>query len=323
MSTLSCRFCGHRNPPGAKFCSDCGSPLALKPCPKCEAITDVGAECCHQCGAPFDMAVATDAVAEAASPIQQASDIDERAGAVGVPVEGAHVPESLADRLGGTVTPRPHDEKVEPQVPPSPEGRFDVAEADDDPPIGLRSHAFAPAPRPFRWATLALALIAIGVAGYYVYAGRMSDVPQDADVALVGKDTPPSAPPAGSNPPSAAQQSAATKSPAEPVQSPAEPVQPQSESVSPQPESMQSRAETVKAQRESTVRTRKPQDHAALATQRLIARDLRSDADAPGAPATQLDKDAIATQRLIERELGPFLPDKANGTSRDAPAAIN
>lgn len=331
MSTLSCRFCAHRNPPGAKFCSDCGSPLALKPCPKCEAITDVDAELCRQCGAPFDSAVATDAAAEAASPIGQTGDIEERAGALGVPRESLHVPESLADRLGGKVTARPNDEKVEPQVPPALDGSADVAETDGDPPVALRSHAFAPAARPFRWVTLAVALIAIGVAGYYVYAGRIPDVPQDGDVALAGKDTPASAPPLGSSPASATQQPASTTSPAEPAISPAEPVQSQPEAVKaqpeavqPKPEPVQSRAATVKSQRESVVRTRKPQDPAALATQRLIARDLGRDAEAPSRPATPLDKDAIATQRLIERELGPFLPDKADGTSGDdLPAIIN
>jgi hypothetical protein len=55
----------------------------------------------------------------------------------------------------------------------------------------------------------------------------------------------------------------------------------------------------------------------------LIARDRGRDADAPSRSAAPLDKDAIATQRLIERELGPFIPDKANGTSRDALPAIN
>jgi ribosomal protein L40E len=112
MSTLSCRFCAHRNPPGAKFCSDCGSPLALKPCPKCEAITDVDAECCHQCGAPFDTAVATEAAAEAPSPVQQTGDTEVRAGAAGVPRESVHVPESLANRLGGEAAARPNDVKV-------------------------------------------------------------------------------------------------------------------------------------------------------------------------------------------------------------------
>ena len=53
-------------PKVAKFCSDCGSPLHLKPCPQCEAINDVTAETCYQCGAPFDAASVTVARVEAA-----------------------------------------------------------------------------------------------------------------------------------------------------------------------------------------------------------------------------------------------------------------
>jgi len=336
MSTLSCRFCAHRNPPGAKFCSDCGSPLALKPCPKCEAITDVDAELCRQCGAPFDAAVATDAAAEAPGSIQQTVDVEDRAGAIAVPRESAHVPESLADRLGGSATARRNDEKVEPQVPLSLDGSSDVTEADDDPPGALRSRAFAPAPKPFRWVTAAVAVIAIGVAGYYIYAGRIPDVPRHGEVALAGKNTPAPAPTLGSSPASTTQQLESTKSSAEPaispagpvapptkpVKSPAEPVQSQPEAVQPQSESMRPRP-TVKSQKEPAVRTRKPHDPATLATKRLIARDPGADADAPDRPSAPLDKDAIATQRLIERELGPFLPDKANAASRDALPAVD
>lgn len=342
MSTLSCRFCAHRNPPGAKFCSDCGSPLELKPCPKCEAVNDVGALLCHQCGARFDAAPATDAAAQDPNPFQPTSDLDDRAGARGVPQQSApqesvHIPESLAERLGGQGTARSNYMKVEPRVPVALDGNPGGAEADDDPPIALRSYAVSSSRGPFRGVTLAVALISIGVAGYYVYTGRISEVLQDRDVALAGKSTPESAPPAGSNSAPATAQSETMKpppaepatsaseamSPAEAVNSQPATVQPQPASAQPQPEPAELRAETVKSRKEPAARTRKPPGPSALATQRLIARDLGRDADAPGGPATPLDKDAIETQRLIERELGPFLPDKANGTSRDTLPAIN
>ena len=46
-----CRFCDHHNPPAAKFCNECGSPLHLRPCNQCDAVNDQAATYCYQCGA--------------------------------------------------------------------------------------------------------------------------------------------------------------------------------------------------------------------------------------------------------------------------------
>ena len=46
-----CPFCDHRNPVGAKFCNDCGSPLHLKPCNQCDAVNHQAATNCYKCGA--------------------------------------------------------------------------------------------------------------------------------------------------------------------------------------------------------------------------------------------------------------------------------
>ena len=61
-----CPFCKHINPASAKFCSDCGSPLHLKPCPKCEAVNDWAATNCHSCGDEF--ARTTEAIVPHAAP---------------------------------------------------------------------------------------------------------------------------------------------------------------------------------------------------------------------------------------------------------------
>ena len=53
MLAFSCSFCHHVNPPGAKFCNECGSPLRLMPCLECDALNEVGSATCHQCGAPL------------------------------------------------------------------------------------------------------------------------------------------------------------------------------------------------------------------------------------------------------------------------------
>lgn len=47
----ACPFCEHRNPVGAQFCCDCGSPLELKPCHQCEAVNCQAATICYKCGA--------------------------------------------------------------------------------------------------------------------------------------------------------------------------------------------------------------------------------------------------------------------------------
>ncbi len=44
-----CRFCDHRNPAAAKFCSACGGALHLVPCPHCGAVSDIAATVCYQC----------------------------------------------------------------------------------------------------------------------------------------------------------------------------------------------------------------------------------------------------------------------------------
>src|SRR3569833_3304295 len=53
MALASCHFCTHGNPAGSKFCNQCGSPLDLKPCAKCEAMNHVAVDRCYQCGTAF------------------------------------------------------------------------------------------------------------------------------------------------------------------------------------------------------------------------------------------------------------------------------
>lgn len=74
----SCRFCGHGNPGGAKFCNDCGSPLHLRPCAFCQAINDADAARCHVCDAALalpDTPVAAEPPPAAAGSIAQAPEV--------------------------------------------------------------------------------------------------------------------------------------------------------------------------------------------------------------------------------------------------------
>jgi hypothetical protein len=46
-----CPRCLHKNEPGAKFCSQCGSALITsRACPKCRHENDLGAKFCDNCG---------------------------------------------------------------------------------------------------------------------------------------------------------------------------------------------------------------------------------------------------------------------------------
>jgi ribosomal protein L40E len=53
MFPPQCLFCNHVNPADAKFCNDCGSPLHVKRCSRCEAINDQAAKNCSKCKTEF------------------------------------------------------------------------------------------------------------------------------------------------------------------------------------------------------------------------------------------------------------------------------
>src|SRR5262249_19966728 len=48
---MPCSSCGHENPSRARFCLECGAPLAL-PCPRCGADLPATAKFCPECGTP-------------------------------------------------------------------------------------------------------------------------------------------------------------------------------------------------------------------------------------------------------------------------------
>jgi membrane protease subunit (stomatin/prohibitin family) len=49
-ATIACPNCHAPNPPGAKFCSECGKPMAGAVCPNCKAQNAPGAKFCSECG---------------------------------------------------------------------------------------------------------------------------------------------------------------------------------------------------------------------------------------------------------------------------------
>ena len=52
-ASAECPVCAHQNPPGARFCSDCGSRVDLAGCPYCEAINAQDSAFCYKCNAPL------------------------------------------------------------------------------------------------------------------------------------------------------------------------------------------------------------------------------------------------------------------------------
>ncbi len=56
---MQCPACGHDNPAGAKFCSECGAAmLAQRVCERCGTSNQADAKFCSECGAPAAATVA-------------------------------------------------------------------------------------------------------------------------------------------------------------------------------------------------------------------------------------------------------------------------
>src|SRR5690349_5478602 len=76
MADEACAGCGAVNRPGAKFCSECGAPLAVT-CPQCNAPVS-GGRFCSECGALLAPAAAApppppaaDGNAQAVTPVSE------------------------------------------------------------------------------------------------------------------------------------------------------------------------------------------------------------------------------------------------------------
>src|SRR5215469_1795752 len=55
---MRCSKCGTENREGARFCGECGAPLALSTCPACGRVTNKpGAKFCDGCGAALHAVV--------------------------------------------------------------------------------------------------------------------------------------------------------------------------------------------------------------------------------------------------------------------------
>src|SRR4029453_16035129 len=61
---MTCPNCGAANPPGKKFCSQCGTKLSMA-CPNCGAALEGNERFCGECGTPLQPASATSLPASA------------------------------------------------------------------------------------------------------------------------------------------------------------------------------------------------------------------------------------------------------------------
>ena len=346
MSTSSCRFCAHANPEGAKFCNDCGSPLHLKPCPQCEAITDVSAENCHQCGAPFVASGAADALAKSipASPIADAPR-DE-------PEIRAHIPESLAACLAaGGADVRARDDVVHFLGTAEP----DVREPDSDA-VLTRDRVVPPRKGIFYRASFVVAPVVFAAVAYYAYIHGGPAMRALTNLIVIARGTEEAPAPASAAPavpPPVATRVDAPPAVAAPAPQPvrpdaaptieppknavvAAPIDPPAVNASGDHPTVTERAPSTQRTADEaapakprpappkSARAKKAPDADAIATQRLVARDTQDLNAAPDvAPPAAADKDAIETRRLITRELGEFLPPNAKDRTGDRSSAIN
>ena len=49
---MRCQHCRHENPPGGKFCGECGTRLEIR-CPACRTVNVAANDTCHVCGGPL------------------------------------------------------------------------------------------------------------------------------------------------------------------------------------------------------------------------------------------------------------------------------
>ena len=300
MSLFHCRFCDHDNPPDARFCNACGSPLYLKPCPQCEAVNDSAALQCYQCGA----ALTKDDAAQAASGtvVPEFANATESAGEPGgaehrtasgafterFEVEfGEFRPSLFSDTATATTTP---------VGATSGKAAGDHREMRTSSGVAHHRESVARTTLTSTGALLVLALIVVGAGAYYAY--QHSDRPtKSADVVAAA-------------PPDAQQQPAPeVKAPSATSNEAAPPVPttPEADSTKGAAKAEAATAVPTATRQESvgpSVEPRPGSKVKSTADSRRTGAAGKGSASQPAHPPAPSDASAIATQRIIEREVG-------------------
>lgn len=184
MFPPQCPFCAHTNPADAKFCNECGAPLHLRPCNRCEAVNNQVDENCYKCG----MALSMPCTAHEAAPVWPALDTVAASASLGdLCFESGHAPlaESVTEgqdarlRQSGDETAAARDCAVEviTHAPRSPgEDMTSPVSTEDCPADAIPLHDLGAATGPRPLSRLALAVVlsvalltAVGVSAYYAY----------------------------------------------------------------------------------------------------------------------------------------------------------
>ena len=307
MSLFRCRFCEHDNPAGARFCNECGSPLYLRPCVQCEAVNDGAAPQCFQCGAALPK---DDADQEApVGTMAVLSNATESTGTLGG-VERPNAPGAFTERfeiefgefrpsLFDDSTARPAASARATSDAPAVADLRQTVPAGSAAPVHQRDSVTRTGLAPIG-ALLVLALIVVGATAYYVYEHSAADT----KVAVAA--SPPSAEP---QPAAEAKATPAAPNDAAP---PPDATTPQTESTmaaeaaapagesanatssAPPPGSVGARVEPRAATKaKSTPESRR----------NVGGVPSKGVASQPARPAASSDASAVATQRIIEREV--------------------
>jgi hypothetical protein len=179
-----CPFCAHTNLADAKFCNECGAPLHLRPCNRCEAVNNQVDENCYKCGRALSMP----STAHEAAPEWPALDTVGASASLGdLCFESGHAPITASVMEGqdarlrqsgdGTAAARDFAVEVITHAPRSPgEDMTSPVPTEDHPAdaIPLHDPGAATVPRPLSRLALAVVLsvallTAVGVSAYYAY----------------------------------------------------------------------------------------------------------------------------------------------------------
>jgi hypothetical protein len=175
-----CPFCAHTNPAGAKFCNECGAPLHLMPCNRCEAVNNQVAKNCYKCGSSLSMPCTA---AEAAPAWPALDTIAASASPDDLYFESAHAPlaESVTERQdvrlrqSGEETAAAGDCAVE-VIADAPRSAGEAMASPVRAADAIPLHDLGVATGPHPLSRLALAVVssvalltAVGVSAYYAY----------------------------------------------------------------------------------------------------------------------------------------------------------
>ncbi|HXZ89108.1 MAG TPA: zinc-ribbon domain-containing protein, partial [Candidatus Binataceae bacterium] len=100
---MRCTNCSAENPEEAKFCSECGSPMAAK-CPRCGASVKAGAKFCNECGAALGGVAAAGGQAAAPAAAKRGEPREATATSAAAPGGGErrHLTVLFCDLVGST-----------------------------------------------------------------------------------------------------------------------------------------------------------------------------------------------------------------------------